>query len=113
MAVLVGCGCDPAAWRKKRRTETGNPMFDGQSRSLQPLTLANDVARGTVVRLVVGENDDVVPPAHSHAYATALRERGIDVSVDVVPGLGHNILLEPRVLDAVTDVLTTLSLRGK
>jgi pimeloyl-ACP methyl ester carboxylesterase len=112
-AVLVGCGCDPTAWRKKRRTETGNPMFDGPTRSLQPLNLASEVAPGTVVRMVVGENDDVTPPAHSHAYATALRERGIDVSVDVVPGLGHNILFEPRVLDAVKDVLTGLNLRGR
>ena len=112
-AVLVGCGCDPTAWRRKRRTETGNPMFDGPTRSLQPLSLASEVARGTVVRLVVGGNDDVVPPAQSHAYATALRERGIDVSVDEVPRLGHNILFEPRVLDAVRDVLTTLDARGR
>ena len=77
-AVLVGCGCDPEAWRKRRRTETGNPMFDEPTLSLQPLQLARDVARDTVVRLVVGQNDEVVPPAHSHAYATALRERGID-----------------------------------
>jgi pimeloyl-ACP methyl ester carboxylesterase len=107
-AVLVGCGCDPAAWRARRRMETGNPMFDGPSRSLQPLSLARDVASGTIVRLVVGQNDDVAPPAYSEAYATALRGRGIDVSVDVVPGLGHNILFAPRVVDAVNDVVTIL-----
>jgi pimeloyl-ACP methyl ester carboxylesterase len=107
-AVLVGCGCDPAAWRKRRLAETGNPMFDGPTRSLHPLDLARDVAPGTVVRLVVGENDDVAPAAYSHAYAAALRERGIDAAVDVVPGLGHNILFAPRVIDAITDVLTIL-----
>lgn len=112
-AVLVGCGCDPAAWRMRRRTETGNPMFDAPTRSLQPLSLARKVAPGTIVRLVVGQNDDVAPPAYSHAYATALRDHGIDVSVDVVPGLGHNILFAPRVIDAVTDVLTTLSPRSR
>jgi pimeloyl-ACP methyl ester carboxylesterase len=112
-AVLVGCGCDPTAWRKKRRTETGNPMFDGPTRSLQPLNLASEVAPGTVVRLVVGKNDDVVPPAQSHAYATALRGRGIDVSVDVIPGLGHNILFDPRVLDAVANVLHELDPRSR
>jgi len=87
-------------------------MFDGPTRSLQPLNLAGEVAPGTVVRLVVGQNDDVVPPAQSYAYATVLRERGIDVSVDEVPGLGHNILFEPRVLDALKDVLNTLNVRG-
>ena len=107
-AVLAGCGCDPSAWRARRRAETGNPMFDGPTRSLLPLNLAHDVAPGTVVRMVVGEDDDVAPPADSQAYANALRERGIDVSVDVVPGLGHNILFAPRVLEALEGVLRRL-----
>ena len=112
-AVLVACGCDPEAWRKRRRTETGNPMFDEPTRSLQPLQLASGVARDAVVRLVVGQSDDVVPPAHSHAYATALRQRDIDVAETVLPGLGHNILFAVPVIDAVTDVLTILNSRGK
>jgi predicted esterase len=107
-AVLAGCGCDPSAWRARRRTETGNPMFDGPTRSLLPLNLAREVAPGTVVRMVVGDADDVTPQADSQAYATVLRERGIDVSVDVVPGLGHNILFAPRVLDALTNLLKGL-----
>jgi pimeloyl-ACP methyl ester carboxylesterase len=112
-AVLVGCGCDPEAWRTMRRRETGNPMFDEPTRSLQPLQLARDVARDAVVRLVVGQNDEVVPLAHSQRYATALRRRGIDVAETVLPGLGHNILFAPAVTDAVTDVLTTLDSRGR
>jgi pimeloyl-ACP methyl ester carboxylesterase len=112
-AVLVGCGCDPTAWRNKRRIETGNPMFDGPTRSLQPLDLASGVPPGTVVRLVIGQIDEVVPPAHSHAYAAALRARGINVSVDVIPGVGHNILFEPRVLEALSDVLSTVNVRGR
>ena len=93
--------------------ETGNPMFDEPTRSRQPLHLAPGVARDAVVRLVVGRNDDVVPPAHSHAYSTALRQRGIDVAETVLPGLGDNILFTAPVIDAVTDVLTKLSPRGK
>lgn len=112
-AVLVACGCDPAAWRARRRSETGSPMFDGPSRSLQPLRLVREIAPGTIVRLVVGQNDDVTPPSYSHAYAAALRNRGVEVSVDVVPGLGHNILFVPSVMDAVADVLTTLTRGGR
>src|SRR5215204_1140539 len=62
-AVLVGCACDPAAWRATRSAETGNPLFRGPTRSLQPLNLADGVAPGTVVRLVIGEDDDVTPHA--------------------------------------------------
>ena len=108
-AVLVGCACDPAAWRATRLAGTRNPVFRGPTRSLQPLNLADDVAPGTIVRLVVGEEDDVTPPAHSQAYAKALRERGVDASVVVVPGLGHNILFAPSVFDTVTEVLATLA----
>lgn len=108
-ALLVGCGCDPRAWRATRLAETGNPIFGGPTPSLLPLDLAPAVAPGTIVRMVVGEDDDVVPPEHSVAYAATLRERGVDVSVTVLPGLGHNILFAPRVLDALREVLTGLA----
>ena len=108
-AVLVGCGCDPAAWRARQRAQTGNPTFDEPTRSIQPLAVAKDVAPGVIVRMVVGDKDDVAPPADSQVYAMALREHGIDVSVDVVPGLGHNILFAPRVIDAVADVLMRMA----
>ena len=108
-AVLVGCACDPAAWRATRLADTGNPIFRGPTRSLQPLSLAGHLGPGTVVRMVVGEDDDVAPPAYSQAYVNALRERGLDASVDVVPGLGHNILFAPSVVDAVSDVVTTVA----
>jgi len=108
-AVLVGCGCDPRAWRATRLAETGNPIFSGPTDSLLPLDLAPAVAPDTIVRMVVGQDDDVVPPQHSRAYAAALRDRGVDVSVEVLPGLGHNILFAPRVMDALREVLTALS----
>ena len=108
-AVLVGCGCDPRAWRATRLAETGNPIFRGPTDSLLPLDLAPAVAPDTIVRMVVGQDDDLVPPQHSRAYATALGERGVDVSVEVLPGLGHNILFAPQVMDALREVLTALS----
>ena len=108
-AVLVACACDPSAWRATRLADTGNEIFSGPTRSLLPLDLADEVAPRAVVRMVVGGQDEVTPPAQSRTYATALRERGIDVSVEVVPGLGHNILFTPRVFDAVADIHMTLA----
>ena len=107
-AVLVACACDPSAWRARRRGETSNPIFDGPTRSILPLDVAPAVARGQIVRMVVGQEDNVTPPTDSQTYATALRQHGIDVSVDVVPGLGHNILFAPRVFDALANVLKGL-----
>ena len=61
------------------------------------------------MRLIVGGDDDVVPPEYSLTYAMALRERGVDAAVEVVPGLGHNILSAPPVFDSVAEVLARLS----
>jgi predicted esterase len=107
-ALLVGCGCDPRAWRARRRVRTGNPMFDGPTRSILPIEIAKDVAPATIVRMIVGEKDDVAPPADSQAYATALRQHGVDVSVDVVPDLEHNILFAPQVFDVLAGILKQL-----
>ncbi len=108
-AVLAGCGCDPSAWRARQRAQTGNPMFEGPTGSILPLSVVGGVSPGTIVRMVVGARDDVTPPADTEAYAAALRARGIDVSVDVVPDLGHNILFTPRVFDALEKLLSVVS----
>ena len=72
-ALLVACGC-------------------GATHSLQPLDFVAEVRRTSVVRLLVGEQDDVTPPELSQRYAGVLQERGVDAQVTVLPGLGHNTL---------------------
>jgi predicted esterase len=72
---------------------------------LQPLALASDVRADVVVRLIVGDKDDTAPPVYSLRYAQALKTRGIDAQVTVVPTMGHNILLTMPVLTAVTNLL--------
>jgi dipeptidyl aminopeptidase/acylaminoacyl peptidase len=53
----------------------------------------------------MGDKDDTAPPVHSLRYAQALKKRGIDAQVTVVPTMGHNILLTVPVLTAVTELL--------
>jgi CubicO group peptidase (beta-lactamase class C family)/predicted esterase len=71
-ALLVACGC-------------------GETRSLQPLDVADGVRQDVIVRLLVGEDDDITPAAQSQRYAEVLRQRGVDAGATVLPGLGHNI----------------------
>lgn len=55
-----------------------------------------------VVVLHLGPGDDpVAPPELSQRYAEALRRQGDDVSLTIVPGIKHNILLEPVVFQAL------------
>jgi pimeloyl-ACP methyl ester carboxylesterase len=60
------------------------------------------------VWLVVGSQDPVAPPELSQDYAEALRNHRGNVSVRVLPGLEHDILLEPATFDALKALLQTL-----
>ena len=73
-----------------------------------PLSLAANVSKDTLVRLVVGEEDDVAMPEDSRKYAKALQERGIDARLTVVPGLGHNILITPAAFRELALLLNEL-----
>jgi pimeloyl-ACP methyl ester carboxylesterase len=87
------------------RKVRGSPIWKGPTRSLQPLALAPNVRTNAVVRLVVGQSDETASPEYSMRYAQALKKRGIDAQVTVVPTLGHNILLTLPALDALAEVL--------
>ena len=95
-ALLVACGCDPEAWRARMRAQQPDSVWDELISSLMPLSLVDGIARDTRVRLLAGENDDVILPEDIRRYAAALREHGIDVQLTLVPGLGHNILMSPE-----------------
>jgi pimeloyl-ACP methyl ester carboxylesterase len=86
-ALLVACGC-------------------GSTRSLQPLDAARGIRSGVIVRLLVGEDDEVTPPDLSRHYAETLRKRGVDAQVTVVPGLGHDITFTQPVFAEAVRVLT-------
>ena len=109
-ALLVGCGCDPEAWRSRMRMRQPGPRWDEPNPSLLPLSTAGQVRSGTLVRLVVGAADDVAPPADSRQYAQALRQRGIDARLTIEPGLGHNMLVTPAAFRELGALVRDLSL---
>lgn len=89
------------------RTVRKSPIWKGPTRSLQPLDLASHVRSDVIVRLIVGQHDETGDPRYSVRYADALKRRGIDAQVTIVPALGHNILLTEPVLDALAQLLRT------
>lgn len=106
-ALLVACGCDPNAARAYMRTVRKSPIWRGPTGSLQPLELVPYVRSNVIVRLIVGQDDHTGNPQYSVNYAEALKKRGIDAQVTIVPALGHNILLTEPVLDALAQLLRT------
>ncbi len=109
-ALLVGCGCDPEAWRHRMRARL--PIGNEPNPSLLPLTLVGQVRPETVVRLVVGSEDDVVMPAASRRYAEALQGHGVDAQLTIEPGLGHNILVTPAAFRELGSLVRKIETRG-
>jgi len=63
---------------------------------------------GVLVHLFHGEQDAVVPAQHSVNAAAALQELGAAVSLDLFPGLGHQI--DGRLLQRLIDRLGSTAL---
>lgn len=120
-ALLVSCPCDVPAWRhhmvKEQFSHIGplSFLFLLPVKSLSPLDLAAKVPITTRVRMVVGSEDSTAPPKFTQEYAETLRKRGIDVTATVSPGLGHNILLEPVVMEQLNKLVVMVkgSLRAE
>jgi len=108
-AFLVACPCDLPAWRKHmQQMQNNNPIWSAPVKSLSPLDLAAKVLPSARVRLLVGADDPVTPRELSERYAEALRAHGVDVTVAILPGLGHDLLLEPIALDSLRNLVTSL-----
>lgn len=108
-ALLVGCTCDPEAWRSRMREQDSRPFWDEPNPSLMPLSMAKGIRKGTLVRLIVGADDDVAIPEDSRRYADTLRRRGIDARLKIAPGLSHNILITPETFRELSSLVEELS----
>jgi len=104
-AVLAACPCDLPAWREHMMAERPDPVWRQPIDGLSPLDHVVDVSPTATIRLFVGENDRVTPPAYTKAYADALRQQGIDVRSFTLPASGHEILLENEVLESTTELI--------
>ena len=101
-ALMVSCPCDLAAWRKHmQQLQNNNPIWTAPVESLSPIELAPKVKPSVYIQLVAGGEDPVAPAELSRHYAETLRGHGDNVHLTVLPGLEHDILLEPAVLDAL------------
>ena len=106
-AVLASCPCDVPRWRAHMKERLGGRVWDEAVRSLSPHLLADGIGRETLVRIVVGVEDDNTLPAYSREYAGRLRRLGIDVELTELEGRRHDILMEPEVLAIIGALLAS------
>ena len=100
-AVLVGCPCDLAPWRRHMAGRMFNPLWLVPVDSVSPLAGAATIDPHARVVLINGADDTVRPPVFAARYAAALRARGVAVTTRVLAGRSHEALLAPEVIDAV------------
>jgi pimeloyl-ACP methyl ester carboxylesterase len=94
-AVLVACPCNVPAWRamsgRTRTPWTSESAIEYVARIPAP----------TRVAVIVGEKDEVTPPALSREYAEALERRGIAAELSVLEGIDHVVVIDsPEVVKA-------------
>ena len=97
-ALLVSCPCDVPAFRWSMMKHQWNPLWLIPVRAVSPQDHAQQIPRSTIVRLVVGSADPVTPPPLTLAFARTLEANGGNVQVLVLKSFGHEILLQPAVL---------------
>ena len=104
-AILVGCPCDFDLW-KAANPQWPDDMFTRSISAVDatPITSAK-------VTILVGENDDVTPPAQSRSYLNHLLDHDVDASLVVIPEGDHqgNRALSQVWLQTVLDAASRLA----
>lgn len=104
--LLVSCPCDLRPWRLHMALKQLSPMWLLPVRSLSPLQGARRLPPRIRILLVVGEKDDVAPASLTAAFVSAARGAKVRADELVLPGVGHEALLDPRTLRALVQLQT-------
>lgn len=100
-AFLIGCPCDVPAFRKHMWELQHAPSWLWPVRAESPLETVSEVSMSTEIRAISGAEDPIAPPQEAQAYVDKAKARGLDATLTLLPGEGHEILLDQRVIDAV------------
>ncbi|MBV8135722.1 MAG: prolyl oligopeptidase family serine peptidase [Deltaproteobacteria bacterium] len=103
--LLVSCPCDVPAFRWSMMKHQWNPLWLIPVHAVSPQDHAQQIPRSTIVRMVVGSADPVTPPPLTLAFSRALEANGGNVQVLVLKDLGHEILLQPAVLQQLRTLI--------
>jgi hypothetical protein len=107
---LVGCPCDVPAFRKHMARAQLDLMWLFPVHSLSPMDTLDQMQKGTVITAISGSDDPITLPIYARAYIDKAKARGLDATLITIPGEGHEILLDPRVIEIIAhDARATIS----
>lgn len=105
-AILVSCPCDVPRFRKHMAEDHLSPVWLLPVHALSPMETINIMSTGTRITAISGIDDKIALPAYAEDYVAEARRREIDAELVLIAGKGHEILLEPQVLQAVAQAVT-------
>jgi pimeloyl-ACP methyl ester carboxylesterase len=108
---LVGCPCDLAPFRRHMAALQKSPLWLLPVHSLSPLDTLKTMTPATTITAISGSNDPIALPQYARAYIAEAQRHGIPASMDTLPGLQHEILLEPAVVQQIADAARSLNQR--
>ena len=108
-ALLVSCPCDVPAFRWSMLKHQWNPVWLLPVNTVSPQDQVAGIPKDTIIRMVVGSTDPVTPASLTAAFAQALKARGNNVQVVELKDQGHEILLEPAVLEQLRLLMNATS----
>ena len=105
--VLVSCPCDIAAFRNHMARQQWNPLWLLPVRAVSPMRTLPHMGVNTAIAAISGDKDSIAPEEYARDYVKAAQLLHIrQVSFTSLPGQGHEILLNPEVLQLATEELT-------
>jgi predicted esterase len=105
-AILVSCPCDVPRFRKHMAEDQHSPVWLLPVHARSPMDTLNTMSTGTHITAISGVDDTIALPAYAENYVAEARKRQIDAELVLIAGKGHEILLEPQVLQSVAQVVT-------
>jgi pimeloyl-ACP methyl ester carboxylesterase len=100
-AFLISCPCDVPAFRLHMARLQWDPQWLIPVHSLSPSLTLDSLSGPTTITAISGANDPIALPEYAQTYVSKAAARGIQAEMIVIPGKGHEILLDPTVIDAV------------
>ena len=83
-----------------------NPIWLLPVGSRSPLEGLESLKPGLRLALISGEKDTVAPPVLTQDFARNARAIGVQATLKILPGAGHNILLDRQVLAELVSLQT-------
>lgn len=104
-AVLVACPCALASFREHMWQRQHWPLWLLPVKSVSPMDALEKMKPGVTVTAISGADDPIAPPQDVVAYVARATARGVNASMVMLPGKGHEIFADLQVRQTIVQAL--------